>query len=207
MEMAGKRLADQAREKVRQAYNAVYSTLKPFALLLYPLRCEGRENIPEGPAIVCANHSNYVDPVLIAMSFGRRHMLRFMAKKELFSVPVLGPILRKIGVFPVNRGASDIDAVRTTMKCLKSGDKVLIFPEGTRVSEDDAVAAKTGAVRIASRTKAPIIPVFVPRRKKLFGRVRVRIGKPYYVHAETHEDYLRCADELMARIRGLGDQS
>lgn len=207
MEMAGKRLGDQAREKVRQAYNAVYSTLKPFANLLYPLRYEGRENIPEGPAIVCANHSNYVDPVLIALSFGRKNMLRFMAKKELFSIPVLGPILRKIGVFPVDRGSSDIDAVRTTMKCLKGGDKVLIFPEGTRVSDDDAVAAKTGAVRIASRMGAPIIPVYVPRRKKLFSRVRVRIGRPYYLHAESHEEYARCADELMERIRSLGEQA
>ncbi len=196
---------DEAKARIKRAYNAVYSAIKPLASFLYPLRYTGRENIPQGPAIVCANHSNYIDPILVAFSFGRENLIHFMAKKELLSIPILGPILKKCGVFPVDRKNSDIDAVRTAMKCLKTGEKILIFPEGTRKNTDNAVEAKTGAIRIASRMGVPIIPVHIPRRKKIFSRVRVNIGRPYYVEATTHDDYLRMADELMERIKQCGD--
>ena len=194
---------EEAKSKIKRAYNKVYSTLKPLATFLYPLRHTGRENIPKGPAIVCANHSNYIDPVLLAFSFGRENLIHFMAKKEILSVPILGPILRKCGVFPVDRENSDIDAIRTAMKCLRNGEKILIFPEGTRRNTDNAVEAKTGAVRIACKMKVPIIPVCIPRRKKIFGRVTVNIGKPYYVEGSTHEDFLRLSDELMDRINSM----
>ncbi|NCC69363.1 MAG: 1-acyl-sn-glycerol-3-phosphate acyltransferase, partial [Clostridia bacterium] len=130
-------------------------------------------------------------------------LIHFMAKKEVLSTPILGPILKKCGVFPVDRDTNDIDAIRTAMKCLKSGEKILIFPEGTRKGEDNEVEAKTGAVRIASKMKVPIIPVCIPRRKKIFGRVTVNIGEPYYVEGSTHEDYLRLADELMDKINSM----
>lgn len=194
---------EEAMAKIREAYNAVYSAIKPLATFLYPLRHTGRENIPKGPAIVCANHSNYIDPVLVAFSFGRENLIHFMAKKEILSAPILGPILKKCGVFPVDRDNSDIDAIRTAMKCLKSGEKILIFPEGTRRNRDNAVEAKTGAVRIASKMQVPIIPVCIPRRKKIFGRVHINIGEPYYVEGSTHEDFLRLADELMDRINSM----
>lgn len=194
---------EEAKEKIKKAYLAVYNTLKPLALFLYPLRHKGRDNIPKGPAIVCANHSNYIDPVLVAFSFGRENLIHFMAKKEILSVPILGPILRKCGVFPVDRENSDIDAVRTAMKCLRNGEKILIFPEGTRRNTDNAVEAKTGAVRIASKLHVPIIPVFIPRKKKIFGRVTIKIGEPYYVEGSTHEDYIRLADELMGKINAM----
>lgn len=197
----------EAKDKIKKAYLRVYSTLKPIATFIYPLRYSGRENIPEGPAIVCANHSNYIDPVLIAFAFGHKNLIHFMAKKELFEIPGLGALLTKCGVFPVDRGANDIDAIRTAMRCLKSGEKILIFPEGTRIAEDNAVEAKTGAVRIAAKLKVPIIPVYVPRRKKAFGRVFVRIGRPYYVNAKSHEDFTAYSRELMDKIAALGRQS
>lgn len=197
---------EEAKEKIKRAYWAVFDTLKPIATFLYPLRHKGRENIPKGPAIVCANHSNYIDPVLVAFSFGRENLIHFMAKKEVLSAPILGPILKKCGVFPVDRDNSDIDAIRIAMKCLKNGEKIFIFPEGTRKNTDNAVEAKTGAVRIACKLHVPIIPVYIPRRKKIFGRVMITIGEPYYVEGSTHEDYVRLADELMEKIYALKDR-
>ena len=197
---------DQAKTAIKKTYNALYSAVKPIASLIYPLKHVGRENIPEGPAVVCANHSNYVDPVLVALAFGRKNMLQFMAKKELFKNPVVAKIFRSCGVIPVDRGETDMGAIRAAMKCLGSGGKILIFPEGTR-SENDNVEPKTGAVRIAAKMKAPIIPVYVPRGKKAFGLVTIRIGKPYYVEAKTHEEYQAASVDLMRRISALGKKN
>ena len=112
-------------------------------------------SIPEGPAVVCGNHSNLVDPLLAAAAFGKRTFMHFIAKVELSTVPVIGWVLRKCGVCFVNRGESDIGAMRSMMRYLKRGDKIFIFPEGTRAGEDNMVDAKTGAVRLASKLQVP----------------------------------------------------
>lgn len=185
-------------------YHFLYIVARPFIGIWHPLRITGRERVPGGPAIICANHSNMVDPFLVAFALGYDHFLRFMAKKELRGIPVIGWLLRKAGVFFVDRGASDVEAIRTAMKTLKAGDKVMMFPEGTRVSRDDAVAAKTGAVRLASKLNVPILPVFVPREKKPFHRLHVVVGEPYTIDKESGADSEACAAELMCRIAGLG---
>ena len=153
-------------ERERKFFGRMYDLVIPVVKMLYPMRSRGQENIPEGPALVCANHSNLVDPLLLAGAFGKRHFMHFMAKLELSAVPVVGAVLRSCGVYFVDRGRQDIDAIRNTMRFLKRGEKVCMFPEGTRTSEDNSVEAKTGAVRIASRMKVPIVPVYIPRRKR-----------------------------------------
>ena len=169
------------------------------------MRCRGRENIPDGPAVICANHSNYIDPLLVALAFGKENYMHFMAKLELERVPIVGPVLKKCGICFVDRGKADIDAIRNMMRYLKHGEKVFMFPEGTRVEHDNEVEAKTGAVRIASKMKVPIVPVYIPRGKKIFGRVELRIGKPYTVEGKTHEEYEKLADGIMERIYELRD--
>lgn len=196
--------SEQVRDKFIRAYRRVFAVLRPLMALLYPMRCEGRENIPDGPAVVCANHSNYIDPLLIAVAFGRGRYMRFMAKKELRSVPLVGWVLEKIGVCFVDRQNGDAGAVRHTMQYLKDGDKVVIFPEGTRTETDNEVEAKTGAVRIAARLHVPIVPVYIPRRKKVFSRVHLIIGSPYYVDPRDR-DYARLSDGVMESIYALRD--
>lgn len=188
---------------MNKMYSFAYHILWPIVHVLWPYRFTGRESIPEGGAVVCANHSSFIDPILVGLAFGKKHFLHFMAKAELFKVPVLGWIMRKAGAFGVNRGSNDISAVRTAMKYLKAGEKVLIFPEGTRVSEDDAVEARTGAIRLASKLRMPIVPVHVPRVKKLFSRVDIHIGEPYYVENADHSNFERLSGELMRRISSL----
>jgi 1-acyl-sn-glycerol-3-phosphate acyltransferase len=175
----------------------------------FRFRVSGRENIPKGAAMVCANHTSNLDPMLLIQAFGRDNHLHCMAKEKLFKIPLLGRFLRCIGTISVNRNLNDIAAVRAAMGYLKDGEKVGIFPEGRRVSDDESVAAKTGAVRLADRTNSPIVPVFIPRDKPLFRRVTVIIGEPYYVNPGkaklTPEDTARLSSELMDKIRALGD--
>lgn len=193
-------------EKERRSFSRVYDIVIPGVKLLYPMKSRGSENIPEGPALVCANHSNMVDPFLVALAFGKRNFMHFMAKFELSKVPLIGGLLRSCGVYFVNRGQQDIDAVRSTMRYLRRGEKVCIFPEGTRVSEDNSVEAKTGAVRIAAKMEVPIVPVYIPRRKRLFSRIEVLIGKPFHVEGgKTHEDFAELADGVMEKIYELRD--
>ena len=192
-------------ERERKFFGRMYDLVIPVVKMLYPMRSRGQENIPEGPALVCANHSNLVDPLLLAGAFGKRHFMHFMAKLELSAVPVVGAVLKSCGVYFVDRGRQDIDAIRNTMRFLKRGEKVCMFPEGTRTSEDNSVEAKTGAVRIASRMKVPIVPVYIPRRKKVFARTEVLIGEPFLVEGKTHEDYVELADVVMERIYELRD--
>lgn len=176
---------------------------RPLAKLLYPYTVYGEENIIDRPCLVCANHSNFVDPVLVGLAFGGHRHIHFMAKIELFSNKWMGGFLTKLGAFGVDRDGADISAIRSVMKYIRAGEKVGIFPEGTRVSHDGEVEAKSGAVRMAAKLKVPIIPVFVTRRKVIFRKVKIVIGEPIYVPADT-EDFQQVTNELMETIAQLG---
>lgn len=182
-------------------YAFLVAVLRVILFPFFPYRQTGRENLPEGACIICANHTHAMDPFYLAFSFGRKNHLRFMAKQELSRIPVITPILHKIGVVFVDRGNSDIDAIRTSMKLLKDGQRIMMFPEGTRVSEDEAVSAKTGAVRLATKLSVPILPVYIPRKKKHLGRTHVRIGQAYMPERSKDKDEL--AAELMEKIAAL----
>lgn len=186
---------------MRKHYELAYVLLKPLCALLYPRGKRVCPALPDGSAIFCANHSNYIDPILLGLTVGKRHWLHFMAKAELQANKLIGALLRKFGVFFVKRGENDIGAIRTTMGLLKSGEQVCIFPEGTRVSEPDSVAAKAGAVRIAMRLGVPIIPAFITRKKRLFRKADVVVGEPYYIAADA--DPQQQTEELMQRIESL----
>lgn len=188
-------------------YRFLYFVSSITIRLLYGVRPSGRENIPQGAALFCANHSNWADPFLMAFALGKENFVHFIAKVELFKNKLLAAFVRAAGAFPVDRSKADLQAVRTTMKLLRSGEKVGIFPEGTRADTDDAVEAKIGAIKFAEKTGAPIVPVYIPRKKRLFSRVPVTIGEAYYVNPEkkklSPEDYAREARQMMERIHAL----
>ncbi len=161
-------------------YKIIYCIIIPFFRLLYRVRVTGRENIPEGAAVICGNHTSLTDPFFIAMALGMKRLPVFMSKIELFRVPVVGFALKKIKAIPVDRGAADIAPIKAAISELKAGNKVAIFPEGTRVDGDEASAdaAKTGAAMIASRAGVDMVPVYISAKKHIFGRVNVIIGEP-----------------------------
>ncbi len=114
-------------------YRFFYAIVWPFVMLFYPMKFIGRENIPEGGALVCANHSAAVDPFFLAFALGRKKRICAMAKESLLNIFFVGKVLKLIGTFGVRRGASDIHAVKYALEELKKGEYVVIFPEGTRV--------------------------------------------------------------------------
>lgn len=130
-----------------------------------------------------------------------------MAKKELFEVPIIRSFLRAVGAFPVERGETDIGAIRTAMRLLKDGRKVMIFPEGTRITEEQAVSAKNGAVRIAVKMNVPLVPIFISKRKRAFRFARLVIGEPYYLDKPADKDYIGLSTELMQKIYELENKN
>lgn len=190
-------------------FRILYAIIWPFFNLFHPVKAVGRENIPEGAALICPNHSSASDPFFVVFAFKRRHIMRAMAKIEIMRVPLIGWILSKAGVFGVERGSADINAVKTALRFLKEGNKLLMFPEGTRVEEGESVEAKTGAAMFAVRTGSPIIPVYIPAKKRWFRPTTVVIGQPFYPQVAgrkgTSEEYHAIANDLMERIRALGE--
>ena len=190
-------------------YKFFYAIVWPFIMLFYPMRFIGKENIPEGGALVCANHSSAVDPFFLAFALGRNRQIRAMAKESLLNIFFIGKILKLVGTFGVRRGASDIHAVKYALEELKKGEYVVLFPEGTRVKSREEGEPKTGAAMLATRTGVNVLPVYIPIHKKPFRINRVYIGKPYNMIPEgkraTSKDYEAFTADLMDGIYDLGD--
>lgn len=190
-----------------------YGLVWPFFNLFHPGRAVGRDKVPQGACLLCGNHTRYSDPFLIIFAMGRHDHPYIMGKAELMRFPGLRWILRKVGLIPVDRGKSDVKAIKESMRVLKSGKKLLLFPEGTRVKEGDtAQEAKTGAAMLALRTGVPIVPVWMPAKKRWFRRTKVVFGEAYLPQLPggqrpTPEDYRRIADDLLQRIRALGERT
>ncbi len=130
------------------------------------LRVTGLQNIPEeGAVIVAPNHKSLLDAFVIGIAT-RRHV-RYMAKSELFRGP-LGWLFLRLGAFPVRRGESDAQALETARAILAGGGLVVMFPEGTRVEEPDALGSPHhGAGRLALETAAPIVPAAITGTSRL----------------------------------------
>ena len=182
-------------------FRIAYCFIIPIVRMLFPLRGHHAERLPDGPMVVCAPHSALVVPILIMAVLTIRRYPRYLAKKELFSIPVVGAFLRWIGMIPVDRGNADVSSIKAALKVLKEKGIIGIFPEGTRVREEHASEAKTGAVMLASRTGVPLLPVWMPRKKRLFHKVDVVVGEAYTLPVlRGSGEYKSYAEELMRRI-------
>lgn len=196
-----------ATKESKRFYRGCWLILGPFVRLVRPMKVTGRENIVKGAALICANHSAMIDPIQIALALDSKTQIHVLAKAELFKIPVLSWLLKKLGMISVDRSIADVNSIKTSLTYLKNGEKVVIFPEGTRVSEDDAVAAKSGAVKLAERAGVPIMPVFLPRKKPIFIRHKFVFGEPYLIEKSGEkrkpEDYAKLSEELMDKIKAL----
>ena len=193
---------------MNRLFRIAYRILGPVLRGIFRLDVRGLEALPSGGVLLCPNHSSNWDPVLMLAALPIDYRLHCMAKDSLFRIPVLSQIIRHFGGFPVARGHSDIQAVKTALKVIKDGDNLLIFPEGTRVAYEGAVEAKGGVAMIATRAGATIIPVFITREKKLFHKTKIVFGAPYepsYAGRKpTAEENQAIADEILKRAYALG---
>lgn len=193
--------------------NKMYAFLVPIVrvlmALLFPSRVKGLEHLPEGPVVLCGNHTCFLDPVYVVCAANKRCQFRIVAKAELSRVPVLGWLLRKIGVISIKRGMADIGAVKECLRVLRNGEKLLIFPEGTRVKEGQTVQAHTGAVVMAARAGVPLMPVYISPKKRIFRKADVIFGQPYTPETggrkPTPEESQAITNDLMARVWALGE--
>lgn len=195
---------------MNRLYRFLYVLIWPFFNFVHPARVIGRENIPEGAVLICANHTRNSDPLFIVFALRRKTPLRIMAKDEMKRWPLVGPILSKTKLMIwVKRGSADISAVKESLKALKNQNKLLIFPQGTR--SEEIGDGKTGAAMMAIRAGVPILPIFVPANKLWFRRTPVVIGEAYDPFVEdrkpTLEDYRIVTQELMERIAKLEERA
>jgi 1-acyl-sn-glycerol-3-phosphate acyltransferase len=142
-------------------YDIVRDGLWLLAKLLGRAKVIGREHVPRtGSVLLAANHTSYADPPLVGGA-ARPRRAYFMAKSELFAIPLLGPLLPRIGAFPVHRGSADRQALRTAHEVLTSGDILAIFYEGGRSPDGRLMPPELGPAMIALRAGVPVVPVAV----------------------------------------------
>ena len=188
-------------------YKFIREIIRPICFILFPRRSHGKENLPkDGALIVCSNHISLIDPVFLGLDF--KQPLHFIAKKEVCSAPIIGPILRAIGAFPVDRDAQDLKAIRTCMSVLKEGNTLGIFPEGTRIINGKTSEAKGGIALIAKRAKAPLIMAhIVPKKGRVKPFCRTDV---YYSQVVSYDelcgdaDYLTASQKILDSIYSLG---
>ncbi len=165
-------------------YRIVRTLALAFMRLWFRLEIQGAEHIPKrGAAIICPNHKSFWDAFFVGAATTRP--LRYMAKTELVERP-FGPLLVRLGAFPVRRGASDRDALETARHLLEQGELLVIFPEGTRVPDPQRLGQPhRGAGRLAIETQTPIVPAAIAGSDHLFlgplpkpRKVRVAFGRP-----------------------------
>ena len=169
----------------------------------YSYHVIGRENIPEGGCVVCANHTQWADPVMVATALGNKYSIGAMAKKELFEIKPLAPLISALGAFPVDREGADITAIKTALGSVRAGQKLIIFPQGSRHAAEGET--KKGAAMLAVKTRAPILPMYISEGKRFRCKATVVIGKPFTPDPKE-KDYGVIADDILHRIYALKEQ-
>jgi 1-acyl-sn-glycerol-3-phosphate acyltransferase len=186
-------------------YALVRGIVSPFMRVWFRMHVSGAEHIPaSGAAIVAPNHKSFWDSFFIGVCT-RRH-LRFMAKTELVQARY-GPLLVRLGAFPVRRGEADADALETARTILRKGGLLALFPEGTRIRDPDELGnPRRGAGRLALETSSPIVPAAITGSERLFlgplpkpRRVQVAFAEPIQVAelTATPEDAARLVQEMV----------
>lgn len=168
-------------------YNFCISICRFLFNLLYKTEVHGKIDLPENSGyMICSNHIHMFDPIFIAMNIKRR--ISFMAKKELIDAPILGKILLRCDVFPVDRGKGDIGAIKTGIRILENNKIMAIFPEGTRHRDGQFRDVKKGAAFIATKAKSTIVPMRIIGNYRLFSKMTLRIGEPICVGDMNKEE-------------------
>lgn len=198
------------------AYRLVSGLLVfPVFRVLFRGRTRGNGHVPmDGPLVVVANHGSHLDPPLLGHALGRP--VAFMAKAELFSIPLLGRVIRACGAYPVKRGASDREAIRTATARLQEGWAIGVFLDGTRQENGRVNQPMPGAALLAARSGAALLPVAILNSHRALGvgrsrprlvRLEMRIGIPVPAPSSRRKPELEATTrELQQRINALLDQ-
>jgi putative phosphoserine phosphatase/1-acylglycerol-3-phosphate O-acyltransferase len=197
---------------------AIFPFIRPELVPYARIRVEGAEQIPNaGPAIICANHRSYFDPLAVGYAIAKRgRPVRFLGKKEVFDAPIIGDLARAMGGIRVDRGTGSDEPLKEAAAALEAGELVAIMPQGTiprgRAFFDPVLKGRWGAARLAAMTRAPVIPLGLWGTEKVWPRnarlpnvtnvlhppeVLVRVGEPVEL---TYDDLEADTERIMSAI-------
>ena len=191
-------------------YKVVRKLLQWLFKVVFRCKIAGVENIPlSGGLIIAANHTSNWDPPMAAV-FALRPV-SFMAKQELFSIPVFGQIITRLYAFPVKRGAGDRGAIKTALQILKKGECLGLFPEGTRSHDGKMHKPEAGIAFIAAKAKVPVVPTALLGAADIFGKetkfpqLRISYGMPmvFQGNPADREELQAFSQQIMDEIEKL----
>ena len=190
-------------------YWLAYGLLRLLDLFFFRAEVIGRENIPpQRSYIIASNHISYLDPFLLGLC-SVRHFY-FLAKESLFKTKISNFFFRSIGAFPVKRDTSDFGAMREALRRIKSGNPLVLFPEGTRGYSSRAKKPHPGIGFLAAKAGVPVVPVYISGSDKVLPEgakrlyrhpIKIMIGQP--VTFPSHMSYEDMADHIVQKIYSL----
>lgn len=189
----------------------VYNIVNWFINFIFKIEVVDEHNLPDnGSCLVCMNHISAWDPPVAVLSLKRS--VRFLAKYELFKIPVVSWVLKMMNTIPLKRGVSDIVAFKTSIKMLKDGEVLGIFPTGTRERVCKDAPVRSGAALIAVKSGAPVVPVYIKANYRIFSKVQLIVGKPisFAQYADRHvsqSELASIANEIYSAILSLEDKN
>lgn len=193
-----------------------YHLSRWLARLFFGFRIIHRERvIQDGPVILAVNHQSFLDPPLAGNASDRA--IFFLAKKSLMDVPILGWLLPKLNVIPVNLEGGDRSALKALLRILNAGECALVFPEGTRTPDGNLQPAEPGLGLLIAKTRAPVVPMRIfgafdawpiHGKLQLFRKITVVVGEPIYfseadVAGRGKDLYTRLSQRVMDGIAAL----
>lgn len=205
------------KDKRGKLYRVLRFLLGGFFRLIFRIKVVGRENEPkEGGFLICCNHISAIDVILVAVAL-KKYQPRFMGKKELFKIPLFSGLIRALGAYPVDRGGSDVGAIKNAIRLLEDGHCVALFPQGTRQPNKNPrdTKVRNGAAMIAMHADATVLPMNVYREgysPKFFKRTVVSIGKPipfseFSYDPKASGEYTRISEEIFDTVCKLGEDA
>jgi 1-acyl-sn-glycerol-3-phosphate acyltransferase len=190
-------------------YDFAKVSVRTFARVVWRARVYGAHNVPvAGPLIIACNHVSYLDPPLLGSLCPRR--ISYMAKKELFVIPVLGGVIRALGAYAVDREGSATAAIKRSLQVLQDGGVVGIFPEGRRNRTGDALP-QTGVGLLAARAQVSVVPACIrgTDRALRLAQISVAFGRPIAPpvgRKATRDDLAKFTGEIMKSIDTLAER-
>ena len=172
----------------------------PIYFIFKPFRFYGNRKVKDGPCIYISNHYTMFDPIYPASTTWEG--IHFVAKKSIFKGFIVGSLIKGIKAISVNRDGNDLKGLVECLKCLKNGEKVCVYPEGTRNrTKEDFLPFRHGAAIMAIKSKAPIIPMVMYKKPRLFRCAHILIGDPfelseYYDRRLSEEEFIEADNKL-----------
>ncbi len=193
-------------------YKVIHAIFAKPVEAIFRVRVSGYDKLPAGGYLLCANHTSMLD--VLILSVGTHRQIRYMAKKELFSIPLLKQLITALGAYPVNRGGADVASIKRTISLLTEGETVCIFPQGTRHAGADPASTpvRSGIGMISWHAKATVVPAYIKtdgNRVRFFRRTELIIGDPIpfeelEMTGSGTAQYTAATEKIFTRICALG---